>query len=151
MLYAELDRLRMNICHDCNMKLVAGSVSVPALTSPSRYLDASIAPKAAAPFWRRMFRVQRRRLSPPRIDDTASGSACNPAIPSSIPDISLSAFDTPVMNSSSQQTSDSPPTKYEPPEFLVVYNPEVKRTLDLRLAHVFTHEHSAFCILTDNE
>ena len=139
-LQEELDKLRKNICYDCKKKLVPGSVLAPTLSSPSNRLNASTTPTAStsSPFWHRMFKG--RLLSPPPIDNAASGTD-NPPVPVSIPEISLS---TPATNSGSEQASVSSSVSTEPdsepPKFSVVYNPEVKRALDLHLAHVFTQE-----------
>ena len=44
------------------------------------------------------------------------------------------------------KTPNSHQLKSEHPKFSVEYNPQVKRSIDLHLEHVFTHESPAFCV-----
>ena len=75
-------------------------------------------------------------------------------ISSTIRNISLSnserirdAFaDAPTTNSDRVPAPISAEPKFEPPEFSVEYNPEVKQVLALHPEHVFTHESRAFCV-----
>ena len=61
----------------------------------------------------------------------------------SIETIPYTTVDTSLTNSEPEQTQMSP--KAESPEFLVEYNPEVKRALALHLEHVFAHASPALC------
>ena len=143
-LYDELDRLRRNICYDCKKRLeVPGSVSgpPPAISSTS------------APLWRRIFHTRPHRLpSRPALDISGSGRTSKSEIfGSTVPNIALITSeiipDAIAPNSGPEPLAApiSPEPKSGPPEFSVEYNPEVKRTLSLRLEHVFAHEYSACC------
>ena len=137
----ELNNLRNNICHDCKKKFVPDIVSAAA---PSNGLNSSVATSSKSAFWRRMFKG---RL--PSIDNTAYGYTSDSAVSNSLTTVPLSTSetlpDTPVdtfaPNTGPKQTSELKP---ELSEFLIEYNPEVKRALDIRLVHVFTHESPIF-------
>ena len=121
----ELDKLRGNICHDCKMKLVPGSVSDPA-PSPSRNVAT---PSTSG-------------------DNASSGSSAISAISSSIPSISLKTSETvpdTTIDISATNPAEQIPPKVELPEFSVEFNPEVERILALHLEHVFAHEYPAYC------
>ena len=132
----ELDELRKNICYDCKMKLIPGSVSVHA---PSTGLNPfTTAYSTSAPF------SPRKLPSQSPIDNT--GPASSAEIPSAIPTISLNTVEAiPDTTALTPATShDSDPISISP-EFSAVYNSEVKRALDFRLEHVIAHESPAFC------
>ena len=143
----ELNKLRNNICHDCKKRLVPGSVSTPVpSTGPNPSTAAS---STSAPFWRALFKG-RLPIRPPS-ENAGSGDTFNSETSNSIPNISLTApetiFDPPVDTPvDSEQTPISfPEPESQRPDFSVVYNLEVERTLDLRLARIFTHD-SPFCM-----
>ena len=114
----ELDKLRDNICHDCKERLLPGTggISIPTRQNASAFQGPQHAPMA-------------------KVTDNVS-----PIISETIHHTTI---DTPAMISGSEH---NPEPKSELPEFFVVYNPEVKRALDLHLMHVFTNESRAHCV-----
>ena len=132
------------------MRLVPGSVLTPTGLNPST--AASSTPSTPAPFWRAL--LQGRLPSRAPINNSSSGDTYNSKNLSSIPKLSPTTpetifdplIDTPATASGSEQapiSSPEPESKHPKPS--VVYNLEVKRTLDLHLSQVFAHD-SPFCM-----
>ena len=135
----ELDELRNNICHDCKRRLVTGIVLAPAPSTTA-------APFTSA-FGRRMFQGGQRPIDAAGAGGTSSNSEMLSPIPNSTSETTFNTtVDAPGTNSGSKQTPISLKLESKLPEFSVVYNPEGKRALDLRLAHVFTQKCSALCV-----
>ena len=109
----------------------------------------------SAPLWRRVFQGGRERL-PPRINNFPS--TCPPYLPAASSDTNKPSGLEVAHDRSSSQTTPitihpgpnedhiSPEQKPEPPQWSVVYNPEVERALDLQLAHSFTYDSEAYCV-----
>ena len=124
----ELDKLRNNICHGCKERLLPGTggISIPTHQNASGFQGPQHGP---AP-------CDASNSSP-------MAKVTNNVSPIISETIHHTTTDTPAMNSGSEH---NPDPKSELPEFSVVYNPEVKRVLDLHLMHVFTHESAAYCM-----
>ena len=132
----ELDKLRSNICLDCQKKLVPGNVSA----SPGPNVSTM---STSAPFWRRMFQNHQHCLpSRSAVHNSATSESVVPTM--SLETISYATVDTSSTNPGPKQTRISP--KAESPEFSVEYNPEVKRALAIHLEHVFAHASPAWSV-----
>ena len=158
-LTVELEDLRNSICHSCKNKLASSNPSVPQIlvSADQGSTGPGTATSVSAPLWRRVFQGGRQH-SRPRIDNTPSirPSHLQAASPNTNKPLPVPSEPEVGYTLSSSQTTPAPihlvpnedinslKRQSAPPEWLVVYNPEVERALELQLAHAFTYDTPVF-------
>ena len=151
----ELDDLRNNICHSCKEKLTFSNASVPSITVSASQGSAGATTSMSLPL---SGRHQRSGESCPTTDNVPPiGLSFSPvAPPNTNKPLSVPSEREVERNHIPSQTTPTPAhpgpniisaePKLKPPNWSVVYHPEVKRAFNLHLAHAFTHDSPVYCV-----
>ena len=152
-LSVELDNLRNNICPACKRKLASGNVLVPETAISVDQGSTGTVTSVSAPLWRRLFRG--RQLRPPSkgpshsLAEPQSTNTTSLHVPSEPGVSGILGFSqtTPVpIHPGGSRDIISSEEKPKPPEWSVLYNSEVKRALNIHLAHAFTFDSPVYCV-----
>ena len=130
----ELNTLRNNICHTCKKKLV----SAIAVSAPFDGHGPASSTPASTPLLRRIFQG-RQRTRPPSLHTKALPASLEVEVAQS------PSTHRPTLPGSKDENIMSPKRESEPLKWSVVYDPQVKRTLDIHLVHEFTYESPVYC------
>ena len=151
-----MEDLRNSICHSCKKKLVSCATSLPSVTisatqGNSTHTATSV---SASSLGRQRSSSSLATDNGPSIGPSRSLIASpNTNTPLPVPSDSAIAHychSSETTPTSTRPRSDeniiSPEQKFNPPNWSVVYNPKVERTLDVDLAHAFTYDSSVYCV-----
>lgn len=125
---------------------------MPPIATSADQGSTGTAASAPVPLWRRVFQGgrQRSRLTPsirPSHSLTASPNSNNPLPVLEVAQNLSSCQSRPTpTHPGANEDRISSEQKLEPPNWSVVYHPEVEQTLELHLAHAFTYDSEVYCI-----
>ena len=150
-LTVELDDLRNNICHSCKTRLTSGNTFVPSVTiladqgSPTD-MAASVSTSQGRP---RSHLSTDNALSIGLSRSLAAlpntnNSLCVPFEPEVTRNLNSSRTTSTSSHPGRSENIISPEQTPKPPQWSVVYHPEVKQALELHLAHAFKYDSSIY-------
>ena len=140
-LTVELDDLRNSICDSCKQNVSYSNSSAPLIAISASQDSAGRAAPVSTPLGRRLFPGRQRTDNALSIRPSHS--------PAASPNTLLAPFEPKVAHNlptTPTPTNPGPEKKPTPPEWSLVYNPEVEQNLGLHLAHFFTFDSSVHCI-----